>query len=94
MEELILLLIQLASGAIGGNVAGKALKQMSLGTLGNSLAGIIGGGIGSQLLEIFGVATSTGSMDLASVVGGILSGGAGGGLLLTLIGIVRKSLHK
>ena len=37
------LIVQLISGAVGGNVAGIALKQYDLGTIGNSIAGIIGG---------------------------------------------------
>ena len=40
------LIISLLSGAVGGNVAGAAMKDKSLGTLGNSLSGILGGGIG------------------------------------------------
>ena len=34
------LIIQLISGAVGGNVAGSLLKNISLGTLGNSLVGL------------------------------------------------------
>ena len=59
MEQLI---IQLVSGAIGGNVAGGLLKNQSLGTLGNSIAGIVGGGLGGQLLS--GV-MSSGATDAA-----------------------------
>ena len=44
------LIIQLISGAIGGNVAGGVMKQHSLGTVGNSIAGILGGGIGDNCL--------------------------------------------
>ena len=47
--ELVPLLIQLASGAVGGNLAGKLLPNNSLGTIGNSIAGIAGGGIGGYL---------------------------------------------
>ena len=39
---LVNLIIQLISGAIGGNIAGSALKDYSLGTLGNSIASIVG----------------------------------------------------
>ncbi|HEY7754446.1 MAG TPA: hypothetical protein VH856_11595, partial [Steroidobacteraceae bacterium] len=49
------LLIQLASGAVGGNVAGAALKNLSLGTLGNSIVGILGGGLGGQILGMLGM---------------------------------------
>ena len=49
---LVNLIIQLISGAVGGNVAGAALKDYSLGTLGNSIAGIVGGGVGGAVLMI------------------------------------------
>jgi uncharacterized membrane protein YeaQ/YmgE (transglycosylase-associated protein family) len=51
MEQII---IQLISGAVGGNVIGKVMKNLDLGTLGNSLAGIVGGGLGGQLLGMMG----------------------------------------
>jgi hypothetical protein len=40
------LLISLVSGAVGGNAAGKVLKNFDMGTLWNSVAGIVGGGLG------------------------------------------------
>ena len=43
------LIIQLISGAVGGNIAGAAMKQYNLGTIGNSIAGLIGGGVGAIL---------------------------------------------
>ena len=49
--SLVPLLIQLVSGAVGGNIAGSLLKNSSLGTLWNSVAGIVGGGV---LLAIIG----------------------------------------
>ena len=50
---LINLIIQIVSGAIGGNVIGAASRDMSLGAVGNSIAGAIGGGIGGQVLGAF-----------------------------------------
>ena len=50
MENLLPIIIQLISGAVGGNVAGALMKNLSLGTLGNSIAGILGGGLGGQML--------------------------------------------
>ena len=49
--DIVTLLVQLISGALGGNVAGSLLKNLSLGTVGNSLAGIVGGGLGGQRSE-------------------------------------------
>jgi hypothetical protein len=43
--NIISLIIEAISGAIGGNVAGAAMKENSLGTVGNSIAGIVGGGL-------------------------------------------------
>jgi hypothetical protein len=42
-ETLINLIIQLVAGALGGNGAGNALKDLNLGPLGNTIAGAIGG---------------------------------------------------
>ena len=47
---LINLIIQIVAGAIGGNAAGAALKDVSLGATGNTIAGAIGGGVGGQIL--------------------------------------------
>ncbi|MEY2608109.1 MAG: hypothetical protein QOH31_5963 [Verrucomicrobiota bacterium] len=45
---IINLIIQLLSGAAGGNIIGNILKQYNLGPIGNSIAGIVGGGLGGQ----------------------------------------------
>ena len=48
--NIVALIIQIISGAIGGNLAGGAMKDTSLGMAGNSIAGAIGGVAGGQLL--------------------------------------------
>jgi len=45
------LIVEAVSGAVGGNVAGAALKNKSLGAIGNSIAGIVGGGVGGTILQ-------------------------------------------
>ena len=50
-ETLINIIVQIVAGAIGGNGAGAALKDVNLGTLGNTIAGAIGGVAGGQLLS-------------------------------------------
>ena len=64
--NIISLIIQAISGAVGGNVAGAAMKENSLGTVGNSIAGIVGGGLGGTILQsIMGsAATGGGSLDM------------------------------
>ena len=93
--NLIALIIQLISGAVGGNVAGAIFKKINLGPVGNSIAGILGGGIGGQILNMLGVAAASGgSMDIASVIGNIASGGVGGGLLMAIIGAIKNAMAK
>ncbi len=50
MEMLINLVIQLISGVVGGNAVGAALKDYNLGSVGNTIAGALGGVGGGQLL--------------------------------------------
>ena len=50
------IIIGLISGAVGGNVAGAAMKENSLGTIGNSIAGIVGGGAGAGILQLWELA--------------------------------------
>jgi uncharacterized membrane protein YeaQ/YmgE (transglycosylase-associated protein family) len=93
--EYVPLLIQLISGALGGNVAGGLLKNLSLGTLGNSIAGIVGGGIGGQIVEqVFHTAIAGGSLDPVSIITQILSGGAGGGIVMAIVGAIRNAVAK
>lgn len=96
MEGLLSLIIQLVSGAVGGNVVGALLKNLSLGTVGNTIAGILGGGIGGQLLGMLGVggAAAAGGMDLAGIVSSIAGGGVGGGVLMAIIGLLKKVFAK
>jgi uncharacterized membrane protein YeaQ/YmgE (transglycosylase-associated protein family) len=89
------LLIQLISGAVGGNIAGSLMKKFNLGTLWNSVAGIVGGGLGGQILGLLGVVTSgTGSLDLGSIIADIAGGGVGGGILLAIVGAIKKAMAK
>ena len=81
------LIISLLSGAIGGNLAGILLKKFSLGTLWNSVVGVLGGGIGAQLLGMLGI-------DISGIVGNIAGSGVGGAVLLIIIGVVKSAMKK
>jgi uncharacterized membrane protein YeaQ/YmgE (transglycosylase-associated protein family) len=62
------IIISLITGAASGNLTGTIFKNLNLGTLANSLAGILGGGLGGRLLSILGVAAAlSGGMDLDSL---------------------------
>jgi uncharacterized membrane protein YeaQ/YmgE (transglycosylase-associated protein family) len=94
--NIVSLIIQLVSGAAGGNLAGSLLKHLNLGPVGNSIAGILGGGLGGQILGMLtgGAAPAAGGLDIASIIGSVASGGIGGGVLMAIIGAIRKAMSK
>ena len=56
------LILQLIAGGVGGSVAGAALKQYDLGTIDNTIAGVVGGG--AQIIGVLvggGAASEGGS---------------------------------
>lgn len=91
MEQII---IQLIAGAVGGNAAGKTMPGLDLGTLGNSIAGIVGGGIGGQILQAVLGAAASGQLDTGSIIQSVLGGGVGGGVLMAILGLVKKAMAK
>jgi uncharacterized membrane protein YeaQ/YmgE (transglycosylase-associated protein family) len=92
--NIVSLIIQLISGAVGGNVAGAAMKQNSLGPIGNSIAGIVGGGLGGTILQAVMGAAGSGSMDLGTIVSNIAGGGIGGAILMAVIGLIKNQMAK
>ena len=98
LMDILPLVIQLAGGAIGGNAAGGLLKKLSLGTIGNSIVGILGGALGGQLLGPLGLssaaAATSGSMDISSILTNIAGGGVGGGVLMAIIGFIKNAMKK
>lgn len=86
MESII---IQLIVGAVGGNGAAAVLKKYDLGLIGNTVAGLIGGGVGGQL-----VSTLLGSAAPAGLAGDVAGAGTGGALLIVLVGVVKQFLVK
>lgn len=81
------LIISLLCGALGGNIGGAIFKKFSMGTLWNSVVGILGGGLGGQILGMLG-------LDLSGILGGIAGGTAGGSVLLIIVGLIKNALGK
>ncbi len=86
-SQLVSWLISLITGGVGGNIAGALLKNYSLGTVGNTIAGVLGGGLGGQILmSLLGSGAPTG-------LGGNLAGsGIGGALLMVVVGLIKHAL--
>lgn len=96
--DIVGLIIQLLAGAFGGNLAGSALKNHGLGIAGNSIVGVIGGGIGGQILVA--LLGSAGMPDFAThtagggIISNIAGGGIGGAILVVIVGLIRKAMSK
>lgn len=102
--DILNLIISLISGIVGGNVAGAAMPDKSLGGLGNSISGLLGGGIGGYILQALGVlghmgaqgaqqAASTG-LDIPSILANIGTSGVGGALLMFIVGLIKNATQK
>jgi len=104
-QTMVALIIQLISGAVGGNIAGAVLSKLNLGPVGNSIAGIIGGGLGGQLLNMVlshsGAASSVASaasgasgMDMSSILSSVGGGGVGGAVVMAIVGLIKSQMAK
>ena len=92
--DIVNILISLVVGGVGGNIAGALLKNFSLGTILNTIAG---GGVGGSILSsLTGMDTSAvaagGGLDVSGLLGAVGGSAIGGGGLLAIIGVVRNMM--
>jgi len=64
-------------------------KNLSLGPLGNTIAGVVGGGVGSQILS-----TVLGSNSASGVIGNIAGSGVGGIVVMAIVGFIKNAMAK
>src|ERR1700679_544763 len=95
------IIIQLLSGGIGGSIAGALLKEFKLGPIGNSIAGIVGGVGGGQLLSLLtgagagaGAAAAGGGLDISSLLSNVGGGGVGGAVVMIIVGLIKAQMSK
>lgn len=86
--------VSLIAGAVGGNTAGSMMKTLSLGALGNTIVGLVGGAAGMQFLGMIGMDGAAGDFDIASLITQVAAGGVGGGLLVAIVGTAKKMMSK
>lgn len=91
MEQI---LINLVAGALGGVGAGKSSPTFDLGTIGNIVSGLVGGGVLGQivtlLLPSITAAAQSGDLSIGGIVSHVIAGGAGGAVLTALIGALKN----
>jgi uncharacterized membrane protein YeaQ/YmgE (transglycosylase-associated protein family) len=77
------LVVYLAIGAVAGWLAGNIMKGGGFGLLGNIVVGIIGAAIGGFVFGLLGVSAG-------GLIGSIVTATAGAGILLFLVGLIKK----
>jgi len=87
MEMLISLVLQIISGAIGGQVAG--LGKQGLGTGLNTLVGGVGGLILGQIASLITGTVAASDLTLAALASNIIGGGVGGFVLTYIVGWIK-----
>ena len=91
MEQI---LINLIAGALGGVGAGKSSPNFDLGTVGNIVSGLVGGGVLGQIVTLLlpsvVAAAESGNLSIGDVVSQAIAGGAGGAILTALIGAIKN----
>jgi hypothetical protein len=91
MEQI---LINLVAGALGGVGAGKASPNFDLGTVGNLVAGLVGGGVLGQivtaLLPSVMAAVQSGNFSIGGIISQAVAGGAGGAILTAIVGAIKN----
>ena len=91
MEQI---LINLIAGALGGFGTGKASPTFNLGTIGNIISGLVGGGVLGQiatlLLPAVMAAAQSGNLSIGGIISQAIAGGAGGAILTAIIGAIKN----
>ena len=91
MEQI---LINLIAGAIGGAGVGKASPNFDLGTVGNIVSGLVGGGVLGQIVTLalpsVMAAAESGNLSIGSIISQLVAGGAGGAILTAIIGAIKS----
>ena len=91
---MVQILINLIAGALGGAATGKASPTFDLGTIGNVISGLVGGGLLGQivtlLLPSIMAAAQSGNLSVEGIVTQVIAGGAGGAILTAIVGAIKN----
>jgi len=88
------ILINLIAGALGGAAIGKSSPTFDLGTVGNIISGLVGGGVLGQVVTLalpsVMAAAESGNLSVGGVISQLIAGGAGGAILTAIIGAIKN----
>ncbi len=92
MPDIVNLIVWVVAGIAGGNAAGELLKgDYDLGP-GNTVAGVIGGVVGTFILQILIPGLS--GIGYGSIVGQLLSAAVSGAALTVIVAAVQIRRHR
>lgn len=91
----VTLACQLLGGVLGALLAGALLGKLSLGALGNTIVGCVGGPLGGLILTRYLALAPAGLADgsiaePAALLGQVASGAAGGLVLVVLVALLKS----
>jgi hypothetical protein len=91
---LINLIVQLIAGAVGGNAAGAAIKNLDLGAIGNTIVGAIGGAGGGTVLTALlpMLQGAAGGVDIGQLLGQAVGGGVAGAVVTAIVGVIKNAM--
>lgn len=95
--DVVSLLINAVSGAVGGGAAGAAMKDKGLGMAGNTIVGLLGGIGGGALLQNLGMLATTAEsagFDVGALAGQVVGGGVAGAILTAVIGLAKNAAKR
>jgi len=95
--DVVGLLMPLLSGALGGTAAERIGLSGGIGFFGGALVGLIGGGIGGQIVSAYlGLAqsASSSSPDAGVILGQVVASGLSGAVCATVVGCLVRRLSR
>ena len=95
--DIVGLLVNAVSGAVGGGAAGAAMKEKGLGAMDNTIVGLIGGIGGGVLMQQIGFLANTAQaagFDVGALAGQVVGGGVAGAILTAIIGMAKNAAAK
>jgi len=92
--DYVTLACQLLGGVLGALLSGAIFRRLSLGALGNTVVGCVGGPLGGLILTGYLTLAPVGLPDgsiaePATALGQIAGGAAGGAVLVILVGLLK-----